>query len=103
MDRLPTNELPITQGLIADMPGVRREGVTEAAGKLQKAGLIHFSRGRIVVLDRPALEAQVCECYAVVKREYERLLAAYRKAEVGSWCRPVTRVHAFPHQSEARV
>jgi hypothetical protein len=64
----------MTQELIADMLGVRREGVTEAAGKLQKAGLIHCSRGHIAVLDRPRLEAQVCECYAVVKREYDRLL-----------------------------
>ena len=64
----------MTQELIADMLGVRREGVTEAAGKLQKAGLIHYSRGHIAVLDRPQLEAQVCECYAVVKREYDRLL-----------------------------
>ena len=74
LDRLPSNELTMTQELIADMLGVRREGVTEAAGKLQKAGLIHCSRGHIAVLDRPRLEAQVCECYAVVKREYDRLL-----------------------------
>jgi len=74
MDRLPSNELTMTQELIANMLGVRREGVTEAAGKLQAAGLIHYSRGKITVLDRPRLEAQVCECYAVVKREYDRLL-----------------------------
>jgi len=74
LDRLPSNELAMTQELIANMLGVRREGVTEAAGKLQKAGLIHYSRGHIAVLDRPQLEAQVCECYAVVKREYDRLL-----------------------------
>ena len=74
MDRLPSNELTMTQELIANMLGVRREGVTEAAGKLQAAGLIHYSRGKITVLDRPKLEAQVCECYAVVKREYDRLL-----------------------------
>ena len=74
LDRLPSNEVTMTQELIADMLGVRREGVTEAAGKLQKAGLIHCSRGHIAVLDRPRLEAQVCECYAVVKREYDRLL-----------------------------
>ena len=103
LDRSPSNELALTQSLIADMLGVRREGVTGAAGKLQKAGLIHLSRGRLVVLDRPALEAQVCECYAVVKREYDRLLAEYRHAEVASQARPVTRLHAFPHQSEARV
>ncbi len=74
LDRLPSNELKMTHEMIAEMLGVRRESVTEAAGKLQKAGLLHYSRGRIAVLDRPLLEAQVCECYAVVKREYERLL-----------------------------
>jgi CRP-like cAMP-binding protein len=73
MDRLPSNELTMTQELIANMLGVRREGVTEAAGHLQAAGLIHYSRGKITVLDRPKLEARVCECYAVVKREYDRL------------------------------
>jgi hypothetical protein len=64
----------MTQELIANMLGVRREGVTEAAGRLQTRGLIHYSRGRITVVDRPGLEAQVCECYAVVKKEYDRLL-----------------------------
>ncbi len=74
LDRLSTNELTMTQELIANMLGVRREGVTEAAGKLQVQGLISYSRGRITVLDRPGLEARVCECYAVVKKEYDRLL-----------------------------
>ena len=74
LDRLPANELSMTQELIANMLGVRREGVTEAAGKLQSAGLISYSRGRIVVLDRPGLEARVCECYEVVRKEFERLL-----------------------------
>jgi CRP-like cAMP-binding protein len=74
LDRLPGNELRMTQELIANMLGVRREGVTEAAGKLQEAGLIHYSRGHITVIDRPKLETQVCECYAVVKREVDRLL-----------------------------
>jgi CRP-like cAMP-binding protein len=74
LDRLPSYELTMTQKLIANMLGVRREGVTEAAGKLQEAGLINYSRGKIVVLDRPKLEARVCECYAVVKRETDRLL-----------------------------
>ena len=74
LDRLPSNELTMTQELIANMLGVRREGVTEAAGKLQAAGLIDYSRGKIIVLDRPKLEARVCECYAVVKRESDRLL-----------------------------
>ena len=74
LDRLPGNELRITQELIANMLGVRREGVTEAAGHLQADGLIHYSRGKIIVLDRPKLERRVCECYAVVKKEFERLL-----------------------------
>ena len=74
LDRLPGGELVMTQELIANMLGVRREGVTEAAGKLQAEGLIHYSRGHIKVLDRERLEARVCECYAVVKREYDRLL-----------------------------
>jgi CRP-like cAMP-binding protein len=74
IDRLPTNVLTMTQELIANMLGVRREGVTDAAGKLQDAGLIQYSRGRITVLDRPGLERQVCECYGVVKKEFERLL-----------------------------
>jgi len=76
MDRLSGNELVMTQELIANMLGVRREGVTEAALKLQKEGLIKYKRGRINVLDRPALEHRVCECYAVVKKEYDRLLPA---------------------------
>jgi CRP-like cAMP-binding protein len=75
LDRLPSNELTMTQELIANMLGVRREGVTEAAGKLQAAGLIHYSRGKITVLDRPQLEARVCECYAVVKQEFDRLFS----------------------------
>ena len=74
MDRLQGNELVMTQELIANMLGVRREGVTEAALKLQAAGLIQYARGRITVLDRPGLEARTCECYGVVKKEYDRLL-----------------------------
>ena len=74
LDRLPANELSMTQELIANMLGVRREGVTEAAGKLQSAGLIAYSRGRITVLDRAGLEARVCECYEVVRKEFRRLL-----------------------------
>lgn len=74
LDRLPSNELIMTQELIANMLGVRREGVTEAAGNLQRAGLIEYNRGRITVLDRMGLEARACECYAVVKREFDRLL-----------------------------
>jgi len=74
LDRLPSNELSMTQELIANMLGVRREGVTEAVGKLQRAGLIDHDRGRITVLDRQGLEARVCECYNVVRQEFRRLL-----------------------------
>jgi len=74
LDRLRGKELVMTQELISNMLGVRREGVTEGALKLQKAGLIRYSRGRITVLDRAGLEERVCECYAVVKKEYDRLL-----------------------------
>jgi CRP-like cAMP-binding protein len=74
LDRTQGNELLMTQELIANMLGVRREGVTEAAGKLQADGLIEYSRGHIKVLDRPRLEQRVCECYAVVKKEFDRLL-----------------------------
>lgn len=73
-DRLSSSELVMTQELIANMLGVRREGVTAAAGHLQKAGLIQYHRGHITISDRPGLEARACECYGVVKREYERLL-----------------------------
>jgi CRP-like cAMP-binding protein len=75
LDRLPTNKLTMTQELIANMLGVRREGVTEAAGKLQKLGVIEYSRGKITVLDRVRLEELTCECYQVVKRESDRLLS----------------------------
>jgi CRP-like cAMP-binding protein len=77
LDRLDSNELVMTQELIANMLGVRREGVTEAAGKLQRAGLIDYRRGHIKVLDRRGLEALVCECYPVVKAEFDRLLPAF--------------------------
>jgi Mn-dependent DtxR family transcriptional regulator len=76
LDRLHGNELVMTQELIANMLGVRREGVTEGALKLQRAGLIRYSRGHITVLDRAGLESRSCECYAVVKKEYDRLLPA---------------------------
>jgi len=75
LDRLSTDELSMTQELVTNMLGVRREGVTEAAGKLQRAGLIRYSRGRITVINRPGLEKEVCECYAVVKKEFDRLLS----------------------------
>jgi CRP-like cAMP-binding protein len=74
LDRLETNELVMTQELIANMLGVRREGVSEAAGKLDKLGVISYARGRITVLDRPKLEDLCCECYSVVKKESDRLL-----------------------------
>jgi CRP-like cAMP-binding protein len=76
LDRMQNNELVMTQELIANMLGVRREGVTEAALKLQQAGLIKYARGRITVLERAGLEQRTCECYAVVKTEYDRLLPA---------------------------
>jgi CRP-like cAMP-binding protein len=75
LDRLSSNQLTMTQELIANMLGVRREGVTEAAGKLQKLGVIQYNRGRITVIDRPRLESLCCECYAVVKKESDRLLS----------------------------
>lgn len=74
LDRLSSNELVMTQELIANMLGVRRESITEAAGTLQRAGLIEYHRGHITVLDRTGLEARACECYAVVKKELDRLL-----------------------------
>jgi len=74
LDRLPRNEIQMTQELIANMLGVRRQGVTEAAGRLEKRGIIRYARGLITVSDRPALESACCECYAVVKKETDRLL-----------------------------
>jgi CRP-like cAMP-binding protein len=78
LDRLPSNELTMTQELVASMLGVRREGITEAAGKLQRAGLISYRRGHISVLDRTALEQHACECYGVVRKEMRRLLSDVR-------------------------
>jgi CRP-like cAMP-binding protein len=80
LDRLEGDELVMTQELIANMLGVRREGVTEGATNLQEAGLIRYSRGRITVLDRAGLERRSCECYAVVKKEYDRLLPSRQRA-----------------------
>jgi CRP-like cAMP-binding protein len=74
LDRLPSQELVMTQELIASMLGVRREGITETAGDLQRAGLISYRRGHITVLDRAGLETRACECYNVVKKEFRRLL-----------------------------
>jgi len=84
LDRLDSSEIAMTQERIAHLLGVRREGVTDAAGKLQDAGLIEYSRGRIRVLDRAGIEQRVCECYAVVKREYDRLLPAPRAAHIAA-------------------
>jgi len=84
IDRVPSNELAMTHEVIASMMGVRREGVTEAAGTLQQAGLIHCSRGHISILDRARMEAQACECYAVVKREYEGLYPECRQARLAA-------------------
>lgn len=84
LDRLPSNTLTMTQELIACMLGVRREGITAAAGRLQKDGLIDYRRGHITVMDRPKLEARVCECYGVVKRESDRLLPAMPQADAAS-------------------
>jgi CRP-like cAMP-binding protein len=81
LDRLDSNELTITQELIANMLGVRREGVTEAAGKLKHDGFIQYRRGHITVIDRVGLESKVCECYAVVKKEYARLLSDVRQRQ----------------------
>jgi len=81
LDRLPSNELTMTQELIASMLGVRREGITEAAGRLQQAGCIRYRRGHITVLDRSGLESRVCECYAVVKKEHDRLLCDIRNRQ----------------------
>ncbi|HUY02693.1 MAG TPA: Crp/Fnr family transcriptional regulator [Rhodocyclaceae bacterium] len=81
LDRLPSNELTMTQELIASMLGVRREGVTEAAGKLQSHGFIRYRRGHITVVDRAGLETQVCECYHVVKKEFARLLSDVRQRQ----------------------
>ena len=78
LDRLPSNELVMTQELVASTLGVRREGITEAAGKLQRAGVIRYRRGHIAVLERAGLETRACECYAVVRKEIDRLLADVR-------------------------
>lgn len=81
LDRVPSNELTITQELIANMLGVRREGVTEAAGKLQNYGFISYRRGHITVVNRAGLEKNVCECYSVVKKEFGRLLSEVRQRQ----------------------
>lgn len=103
LDRLPTNDLTMTQELIANMLGVRREGVTEAAGKLQKLGIIRYARGRITVLDRPRLERRCCECYAVVKKETDRLLRQPYDASPSEASRDAAEVAvAVPGQASRR-
>lgn len=101
LDLLPGNRLNMTQELIANMLGVRREAVTEAAGKLQAAGLIEYSRGRITLLDRPGLEARVCECYAVVKSEYDRIFLM--KSDTRSAKRNRPNPASIRHRAEARL
>jgi len=81
LDRLPANELVMTQELVASALGVRREGITEAAGNLQRAGVISYRRGHISVIERPGLESRACECYAVVRKESGRLLSDFRIRE----------------------
>jgi CRP-like cAMP-binding protein len=96
LDRLPTNCLTMTQELIANMLGVRREGVTEAAGKLQRLRVIKYSRGQITVLDRPQLEELSCECYAVVKKETDRLLPYNLLPAVTNNNLPPTKITRMP-------
>jgi len=84
LDRIPSGELIMTQELVASMLGVRREGITEAAGALQQAGFIRYRRGHISVLDRSGLEARSCECYAAVKREIGRLLSDVRHRQTAA-------------------
>ena len=100
LDRLPGNQLNMTQELIGNMLGVRREAVTEAAGKLQAGGLIHYSRGHITVIDRPGLEARACECYAVVKSEYDRLFQLSPVTRLKGRARP--NPETFRKRAEAR-
>lgn len=106
LDRLPTNQLAMTQELIANNLGVRREGVTEAARKLQKLQVIEYSRGRIVVLDRARLEQLSCECYAQVKHETDRLLPqppGYQDAHARYGGRPVETVRTLPYPSPSLI
>ena len=88
LDRLPSDELIMTQELIAAILGVRREGITKAAGDLQKAGCIHYRRGHITVLDRSRLESRACECYAVIRNEFDRLLCDVRNLQALPLARP---------------
>jgi CRP-like cAMP-binding protein len=101
LDLLPGNQLNMTQELIANMLGVRREAITEAAGKLQAAGLIEYSRGHITVLNRPGLEARACECYAAVKSEYDRIF--HLQSDVRGASRPRPNPANVRHRAEARL
>ncbi len=101
LDRLPTNKLVMTQELIANMLGVRREGVTESAGKLQTSGLIKYSRGVIHILDRDGLEKRVCECYSVVKKEYDRLLSYQRPTPKAPPCLICAKITTNPEFIES--
>uniref|UniRef100_Q47EE3 Cyclic nucleotide-binding protein n=1 Tax=Dechloromonas aromatica (strain RCB) TaxID=159087 RepID=Q47EE3_DECAR len=101
LDLLPGNQLNMTQELIANMLGVRREAITEAAGKLQAAGLIEYSRGHITVLDRPGLKARACECYAAVKTEYDRIF--HLKSDIRSSGRPRPNPASVRNRAEARL
>lgn len=101
LDLLPGNQLNMTQELIANMLGVRREAITEAAGKIQAAGLIEYSRGHITVLDRPGLEARSCECYAAVKSEYDRIFLLQSEGRGPS--RPRPNPASVRHRAEARL
>jgi CRP-like cAMP-binding protein len=102
LDRVPLSSVTMTHGRLADILGVRREGVTQAVGALQKAGLIRSSRGQITVLDRSRLEALTCECYGVVRRERDRLLADYRRGEDACRDPEITRVRRLPGLPDTR-
>jgi len=104
LDRSPSNELSMTQELIAGMLGVRREGITEAAGHLQQAGCISYRRGHITILDRSGLESRACECYAVVKTEHDRLLPEGKSRQAirsDSHAKPVPRLHVVKTRKSA--
>jgi CRP-like cAMP-binding protein len=104
LDRSPSNELTMTQELIAGMLGVRREGITEAAGRLQQAGCISYRRGHITILDRSGLESRACECYAVVKTEHDRLLPAGKCRQAvhsDNHAKPALRLHVVKARKSA--
>ena len=108
LDRSPSNELHMTQELIANTLGVRREGVTEAAGKLKQAGLIHCGRGRVTIFDRSGLEKRACECYQVVKTEFGRLLPAASAGQAGPFscgyaCTPCGATNAPAHRDATYI